>query len=391
MTANNVLIFSSFLGYILIFLALKRAKYNKILNSFLLFIFFISSTLLMIAGTGEIYNISGLKVFYAKSNSYITLFLPCFYLYFIYLIRERQRFIFKDFLHIVFLLLAILEREFLILDSIFDCKLNYFFSQFFVIYAVVYVVKILLLLKNNVWNRKGTLSMVIPQNKLIKKWTIILFIFINIFILRFCITYYKEFLFSEPVALDHPLRYLWITALVWIVLFMIILSHPEILYGYYKFQVKPSNVKPNSYNKNYWNKISKFKITNNQEIQLKEKISAKIEKYIYELDIILNNNSYFTNPDFSIQDLAHVLNIPKSHLVFVFKYHAEISFSDYKKISRIQNSLELINTNYLNSNTLDSLARKAGFSSYNPFFTCFKEVVGLSPNEYISTIKNIRR
>ena len=168
---------------------------------------------------------------------------------------------------------------------------------------------------------------------------------------------------------------------------MIILSHPEILYGYYKYQVKPSNIKPNSYNKNYWNKISKIKITNNQELQLKEKISTKIEKYIYELDMVLNNNSYFTNPDFSIQDLAHVLNIPKSHLVFVFKYHAEISFSDYKKISRILNSLELINSNYLNSNTLDSLSRKVGFSSYNPFFTCFKEVVGISPHEYVSTIK----
>ena len=103
--------------------------------------------------------------------------------------------------------------------------------------------------------------------------------------------------------------------------------------------------------------------------------------------MVLNNNSYFTNPDFFIQDLAHVLNIPKSHLVFVFKYHAEISFSDYKKISRILNSLELINSNYLNSNTLDSLSRKVVFSSYNPFFTCFKEVVGISPHEYVSTIK----
>jgi YesN/AraC family two-component response regulator len=89
-----------------------------------------------------------------------------------------------------------------------------------------------------------------------------------------------------------------------------------------------------------------------------------------------------------MKDLAKVLNIPKSHLIFIFKYHSELSFSDYKKISRIQNSLEFINNNFLATNTLDSLSKEVGFSSYNPFFSCFKDVVGKSPQEYISSIKS---
>ena len=387
MVYDIIIILSSFLGYILILLTLKNSKYNRILNSFLLFIFFISSTLLMLAGISEIYNNDELKFYHYAFNNYTPLFIPSFYLYFNYLSRERQRFLIKDFMHVLFLVLAILEREFLVLDKLLGYKLNYFFSQFLAIYAIVYVVKIFLLLKNNVWNRKSNLNIVITQNKLIKKWTIILFIFLILFTSRFYLVYYKQYLFSEALIEDHAFKQLWITAIAWIVLFVIILSHPEILFGYYKFQVKPSKIKPNSYNKNYWNKISKIKINNKQEQQLKEKISSKIEKYIYELDTILYNNSYFTNPNFSIQDLAHVLNIPKSHLVFVFKYHSELSFSDYKKISRIQNSIELINNNYLNSNTLDSLAKKVGFSSYNPFFTCFKDVVGISPHEYVTTVK----
>lgn len=387
MVYDIIIILSSFLGYILILLTLKNSKYNRILNSFLLFIFFISSTLLMLAGISEIYNNDELKFYHYAFNNYTPLFIPSFYLYFNYLSRERQRFLIKDLMHVLFLVLAILEREFLVLDKLLGYKLNYFFSQFLAIYAIVYVVKIFLLLKNNVWNRKSNLNIVITQNKLIKKWTIILFIFLILFTSRFYLVYYKQYLFSEALIEDHAFKQLWITAIAWIVLFVIILSHPEILFGYYKFQVKPSKIKPNSYNKNYWNKISKIKINNKQEQQLKEKISSKIEKYIYELDTILYNNSYFINPNFSIQDLAHVLNIPKSHLVFVFKYHSELSFSDYKKISRIQNSIELINNNYLNSNTLDSLAKKIGFTSYNPFFTCFKDVVGISPHEYVTTVK----
>jgi len=120
---------------------------------------------------------------------------------------------------------------------------------------------------------------------------------------------------------------------------------------------------------------------------LKEKINSNIEEYLFKLNASLHNNN-FTNPKFSIKDLAQVLNIPISHLKYIFKYHSKISYSDFKKISRIKNSLELISNNYLAKNTLESLSKEVGFSSYNPFFTCFKEVIGKSPNEYISTIKS---
>ena len=36
--------------------------------------------------------------------------------------------------------------------------------------------------------------------------------------------------------------------------------------------------------------------------------------------------------------------------------------------------------------TLDSLSKFVGFSSYNPFFTSFKDVVGKAPQEYLDAI-----
>jgi len=385
MTANIILLLSAFLGYIVIFLAFKNYKNNRILNSFLLFIFLISSTRLMLDGIAEIYNIADLKTFCTKSESYMALILPCFYLYFNYLIRDNHDFIFKDLLHIIVLLFALIEREFLLFDSIFDCKLNYYITQFFAIYALVYIIAIFLTLKKNVWHKKATLSFTKTQNTLIKKWTILLFIIINTFLLRFFLLYYKEYLFFEPLIIE-PTKYLWVTALVWIVLFVIIISNPQILYGYSYLQAESAKTNSDLKSNNYWNIQSKIKIYNNQDQLLKEKISAKIEPYLFELNALLFNNSYFRNPQFSIKDLAQVLNIPNSHLKYIFKYHSKLSFSDYKKISRIQNSLELINNNYLATNTLESLSKEVGFSSYNPFFTCFKDVVGKSPHQYISSI-----
>jgi AraC-like DNA-binding protein len=341
----------------------------------------------MLAGLGEIYNNADLKAIYAIIYRYLTLLLPCFYLYFNYLIRNQNQFFFKDFIHIIFLFLAILERDFLILDKIFGYKLNYHFSQFFVIYATIYLILIFQLLKNNVWNKKSTLSLIRSQNEIIKKWTVLLFTIIIIFNSRFYIVWFKQYLFSETLAQGHHLKYIWLPAIVWLILYIIILFHPEIFYGYAKYYTEPTKITSNLYNNNYWNLKSKVKINNNHDLLLREKISSKIETYIFELNVLLYNNTYFANPDFSIKDLAKVLNIPKSHLNFIFKYHSELSFSDYKKISRIQNALALINNNFLATNTFDSLSKEVGFSSYNPFFTCFKDVVGKSPQEYISSIK----
>lgn len=388
MTPNIILIFSGLLGYILVFITLLNSKYNKILNSFLLFIIFISSTLKLIAGIGEIHDDIYLKNLYLKMNIYISLFLPSFYLYFKYLIRNQRHLNPQDLLHILFLLLALLEREFLVLDKIVGIKLNYYITQFYAVYSTVYLIMIFLILKKNVWRKKATLNYVITQNDLIKKWTIILFVVIVAFNLRFHTLYYKEYLFLETSSIDNSLKYLWVTALIWLILFIIILSNPEILYGYSIINKASNKINSNSKSNNYWNINSKIKIHNNQHQLLKEKISSKIEVYLFELDELLYKNNYFRNPEFSMNDLANVLNIPISHLKFVFKYHSKLSFSDYKKISRIQNSLELINNNYLVTNTLESLSIEVGFKSYNPFFTCFKDVVGKSPHEYISSIKS---
>jgi hypothetical protein len=64
---------------------------------------------------------------------------------------------------------------------------------------IVYDIKIFQLLKQNVWNKKEILSAIKTQNKLIKKWTILLFFALIIISLRFFILYYKQFLFFEPV------------------------------------------------------------------------------------------------------------------------------------------------------------------------------------------------
>jgi AraC-like DNA-binding protein len=387
MIANLTLLFSGFLGYIVSFIAISNARYNKVLNIFLLFIIIFSSSLLLLAGFGELYNSIYLKGIYFKLDNYTALFIPAFYLYFKNLISNRGRFIFKNLLHILFLFLVILENNLSIIGRLFAFEYKNLIYHFFVFYSTTYIVIIFHMLYKNVWNKSGTLKYIVAQNILIKKWTIILFILVIACMIRVYVGYIFYFVYSNPMDSDHSTKNLWVTGLVWIILFLIILSNPKILYGFNSLKEETTNNNNNSNFNNYWNKKSSITINNNQDKQLKEKINSKIENYLFQLNILLHNNDYFINSNFSIKELAQVLNIPISHLKYVFKYHSIISFSDFKKISRIQNSLRLINNDYLNTNTLESLAKEVGFKSYNPFFTCFKDIVGKSPHEYITTLK----
>jgi AraC-like DNA-binding protein len=179
---------------------------------------------------------------------------------------------------------------------------------------------------------------------------------------------------------------LWASSIVWLVIFAKILTTPEILYGYSYLAKKSREINSISKTISNWNLVSKIEINNIQDQQLKEKIDTKIEKYIHDIETNLLQDNYFRNPDFALKEFAIVLNIPKSHLKYLFKYHSKVSFSDFKKITRIQDAILLIDQKFLSTNTLESLSREVGFTSYNPFFTSFKDVVGKSPQDYLANL-----
>jgi len=126
---------------------------------------------------------------------------------------------------------------------------------------------------------------------------------------------------------------------------------------------------------------------NPAEIEINKRISTKIEYYINKINTIDLENNILLKKGATINDLAIDLKIPKSHMAFIFKYNCKISFVSFKNRLRIENSKKLIKDNYLEANTLNSLAEKIGFKSYDPFFKSFKEITGTGPMEYNITNK----
>lgn len=153
--------------------------------------------------------------------------------------------------------------------------------------------------------------------------------------------------------------------------------------GFHVFQNKIKEYKKNTIiYKNIW--ITKKPIISNiQDSILKEKMEINIENYIVDIEnLAVNSNAFFTEK-YNTTNLANELNIPKSHILYLFKYHSKIKFSEFKKIIRIQKTISLIEEGYLKKNTMESLASEVGFTSYSSFFKSFLSITGVSPQEYL--------
>ena len=316
-------------------------------------------------------------------NVFFIFLAPCFYLYFKNLITNQKNFIIKDLFHFLIPLFFIIEGRFSVLKNLLSIPFSSVY--FFILYMIVINILIFLMLKKNIWNKKGSLEIIAKQNLLIKGWSKYLFVSLMLFTLRLLISLLIENKIDGFISGTYGI---WITAIIWIFIFTKILTSPEILYGYSILHKKSKE------NKNYittkishWKIVSKVSITNVQDLQLRDKISKNIEKYIEDIGYVTAHRNLFRDPKFNLTDFALKLNIPKSHLSYLFKYHSQISFSDYKKIARIEDALHLIQSDYLKTNTFDSLAKQVGFSSYNPFFTSFKDIIGKPPQEYCSTFE----
>jgi AraC-like DNA-binding protein len=175
----------------------------------------------------------------------------------------------------------------------------------------------------------------------------------------------------------------WITGFLWLFIFIKILISPEILFGYNALYKKMNAQKKSEFSlKDIWNLNEKIEIKNQQDYLLKDKIYPDLTKYIKDIEHLALTEKWFRKPKTSGTEIAKKLNIPKSHLKFIFKYHSKVSFTEFKKIIKTYDAMQLIESGYLKINTLDALAMKVGFSSYNPFFTSFKEVTGFTPQAY---------
>ncbi len=370
-------LFVGVLGLVTTSIIFIQYKSNRTINLYLILLFSIISMRFILE-----------TVFYFYKNlipnfSYFPFFsiiIPLFHLYIKNIIANSKQHKLRELWHLVFPFILsfgnLLNNYYLFLGKYSVVILN----LIFVSYAIIYLLVGFLLLKKNVWNRNSKIQIIDVQNNLLRKWTLFLFMFYVAISIRLLMTLFFDLINSSFSAGKN---YLWISGILWSIIFIKILITPEILFGYSALYKKIGDQKKSLFLLNeIWLLSEKTEIKNQQDDLLKNKIYPDFNKIITDIEYLALVEKWFRKPKTRATEIAKKLEIPKSHLKFIFKYHSKVSYSEFKKIIKTYDAIQLIESGYLKSNTLEALAIKVGFSSYNPFFTSFKEITGSTPQCY---------
>lgn len=376
------------LGFFVLLILVYFYKSNKFVNGYLALLFFIVSVR-SIASTADYDTIfSFLKINTAAINSLALAALPSLYLYFKNLINDFTKFKKNNILHFIFpiLMFFYFKKGHQLVSSNYQdaaiavCKLAV------IVFILIYMTKTSIIYYKNFYAAQAR-AISDEHFSTIKSWLNFLFIIAVLASIRLLLVLgfetYSGIIFSGLSAF-------FVSSVLLLILFLKILLSPEILYGYPRL-IKRITVfnEEKKINTAIW-ETATYMVTNKQESLLKNQINKKANLYIIAIDTFIEKEKPFRDANYSLNNLSNDLNIPCSHLGYIFKHHCKLSFVEYKNYYKIQDSIKLINDKFLESKTLDSLAYKVGFKSYNTFFVYFKKETNFPPKEYIGSMhKNI--
>ncbi|OYX85319.1 MAG: hypothetical protein B7Y83_05180 [Flavobacteriales bacterium 32-34-25] len=382
MYLSVVYFITGLLGFLTFTVVITQYNSNKKVNIYLLVLLFFASSRFLFSAV----NI--LNPFVVNENLMIVfrsfggVVFPCFYLYFKSLVTNKKN-VTKDDLKYFAIPVLFGFTNLLILEyaSFLHIYVYFLFSAIALYYVFLSYVE----LKNKLWFRKSKVAIIDKQKVLLRNFTIFFFVICALTILRLVVSLFLDIYVA---GYSDGTNYLWIAAIFNCVLYFKILLTPSVLHN--------SLISSDEGNKkeyfelvfeDFWNLTDAVLVSNSQDLRLKERVDNNLLTYVHEVERMALEQFCFRNPSVSMRDFAIKLGIPKSHLLYLFKYHSNVSFIEFKKTVRIYDAISLIEAGYLKSNTLMSLSKKTGFSSYSSFLLNFKEITGVIPQEYNKMIR----
>ena len=97
---------------------------------------------------------------------------------------------------------------------------------------------------------------------------------------------------------------------------------------------------------------------------------------------VMKEKQPYLNPDFTLDDLADLLDVPKHHLYYCFQNVLHTKFTRLRTEFRVEHAKKLLAEADFRRYTFDSIGREAGFASVSSFYQTFKNEVGCTPGAY---------
>ncbi len=96
----------------------------------------------------------------------------------------------------------------------------------------------------------------------------------------------------------------------------------------------------------------------------------------------------YLNPEFSVQDICTRLNTPRHHVQYCMNVILNKSFAELKNELRVKYAIELLKSNMSSKISIEGIGKNVGFASASNFFFTFKKITGVTPNQWMTEMKN---
>ena len=280
------------------------------------------------------------------------------------------------------LFLFFLPPLIIIMISFFVEKI-YYSTIIFIYYEIIGLLSLILLLKN----RKYFI-----QNSIFDFLFAVIIVYNLFTFIAFYYLFLNDNIFSNSILIVEPLGSVplglnnsggivkLLLNFILIVLPSYILLKPELLYGEYFFKANITREKTNS-KKNHWSS-SKTKQILKKDLRLYDKVKPDISSIIFK--IIKVEKSYINDKLIinTIENIALLIDENKKVVDFIFNYYNNLTFSKYMIKINMLKAGQLIESGYLEQNSVNDLANMFGYSSRSAFYSKFKEFNDSAPSQY---------
>lgn len=376
MARNLLLITSTTLLISLVLLIRFHHARMRTIASFLLAIGLMTLRTIVIT-TLSFYGFPISKYIYVTHGITAITILPLFHVHFLQLTHNRgwKR---TDLLHGLPMLVS------LAVWPLSDFAYQSLVTILFFLVILFYWLMILRSFVTGIWNRQSQINIVMKNIRQIREISNVIFaaitigVFYNIWML----------FYSPPTNDEESLRQLIVPTLLLLITAIKLLLDPDIMFG---FDVVPRVIKKTRQStmvSDIWKMELQNEVVGKRYEAIQGKMGELLKDYIRRIEEAAFETELFSRPGLTVEEFAAELDIPAFHMAYIFRYHSQVTFQDFKKIIQINNAIELMKGGYTQEHTMESLATQVGFASYNPFFVSFRNITGMSPQQYHKSLES---
>jgi AraC-like DNA-binding protein len=95
----------------------------------------------------------------------------------------------------------------------------------------------------------------------------------------------------------------------------------------------------------------------------------------------------YLKENFRIADISESLEVPAHHISYCFTKAFDESFTQIRTRYRVEHAKHMLEQGATDQYSIEGIGKMSGFASKSSFFTYFKEYTGLTPQQYLNTLK----